>query len=77
MEGKQKEQRADYIQLGGMIEKIDNIDERTKRTETKVDKHGEDLAALKVKAGLWGFASGAISAIALWAKISFSKGGPG
>ena len=77
MDGEQKEQRADYIQLGGMIEKVDAIDERTKGIEKKVNKHGEDLAALKVKAGLWGFASGAISTIALWAKISLSKGGQG
>jgi predicted esterase len=71
------ERRTEYIQLGGMIEKIDNIDERTKGIEKKVDKHAEDLAALKVKAGLWGFASGAISTIVLALKLSWSKGGHG
>ena len=77
MGGSHQERRKDDFLLGQISADIKTVKGDVKGIKIKVDKHGEDLAALKVKASLWGFASGAISTIALWAKISFSKGGQG
>lgn len=75
MVDKPEERRADYLLIGGMAEKIDAIDGRTKRMETKVNKHGEDLAALNVKAGLWGGIAGLVTVVPLYVKFFFAKGG--
>jgi hypothetical protein len=70
-----KERRSDYLLLGGVVEKLDTIDKRTERMEIKVNKHGEDLAALNVRTGIVGFLSGSVSTIILYLKLSMAKGG--
>ena len=71
----QKERRSDYLLLGEMSADIKTIGERTLRMEKKVDKHSEDLAALNVKAGVWGALSGFAVVIPLYVKHFMARGG--
>lgn len=70
-----QERRKDYMLLGQISADIKTIKDDVKTIEGKVDKHSEDLAALKVKAGIWGFVAGALGTIGLYLKLTFAKGG--
>lgn len=73
----QGERRKDYLLLGEISADIKTVKEDVKIVKKKVDKHGEDVAALKVKAGVWGALSGVvtgvIAALPLYFKY-YSKG---
>ena len=83
MTDKPQERRADYLLIGGMAEKIDTVHEGQKqivktlvKIDDKVDKHGEEIAALNVKAGIWGAIAGLAMAVPLYLKWALiSKGG--
>jgi hypothetical protein len=71
----QQERRKDYLLLGQISADIKTVKEDVKIVKEKVDKHGEDLAGLKVKAGIWGGISGVVMVIPIYAKYFFSRYG--
>lgn len=61
---------SEYRRL--VLSEIERIDRRLSDMEGKIDKRltriSEDLVALKVKAGIWGFCCGLIpAALSFWA----------
>lgn len=75
--GDRPERRKEFIEFGKMQASIELIAKEQPKIREDIATLRESVSALKVYAGILGFISGAISTIALWAKISFSKGGQG
>lgn len=71
----EKERRSDYILLGEISADIKTVKGDMRIVKEKVNKHGEDLAALNVRTGLVGALSGSIATIILYLKLTMAKGG--